>query len=1115
MMRGVRGVSAVRPTATMALGRRLVVGVVLSLALAGWGALAAPRALGAPAWQITSAALPTHFAPGDAPADEYQLTLANVGADAGSGIVTITDTLPNGMVTAGTPTAGGVPFGACTEGAGNSVVVCTFEASLPEFGAPEAFLPPFEVQRFLSNADAITVPVTLTGTPSGSNVVTVEAPGCGGTGEPACPAASNPVFPGTPPFGVLGFDTLAPGVSGAADTQAGDHPVSLTANLGIPNVLYDLRDLGITELKYIPGEELKDAVVDLPLGLVGNPQAALRCPLAAFSASRPTGDTECPVGSQVGVFTLVGITGVDAGAGPRGQGPYERNPIFNLVPERGHPAEFGMYLQTLDKYVVMYPSTVPTPAGYVLRVAVPDVPRVAAATSAQVTFFGNPTVEDKLTPPGAQFLTNPSSCSGEPLMTTVHVDSWEHPAAVPLDANGSLDFSQADFGEPQWKSASSSAPAVSGCGALHFNASIDAQFETARADEPSGLVFDLRVPQAPAGGLGTPPLRTARVVLPAGVGVDAGVADGLEGCSDAQIALASSAPGSCPEASQIGTVEIHTPLLDHPVPGRVFLGSPECGPCSAGDAASGRMVRLFIQADDPLSGVVLKLPGRVLVDPVSGQLTAVFADNPQLPFDELVMRLKGGPRAPLATPQSCGVFTTMSDLTPWSAPATPDANPSSSMSITGGCGGGFAPSFTGGTVTPLAGAFSPFTVSLSRHGGEQDLLGLSVSPPPGLLGVLAGVQRCPEPQASQGSCGEGSLIGHVQAAVGSGSHPFWAPGRVYLTGPYKGGPLGLSVVVPAVAGPFNLGTVVVRAAVNIDPHTAQVTVTSDPLPQIVAGIQERIQTLNVSIDRPGFIFNPTSCNSQQVTGSVTSTQGTTVGVSAPFAVGGCRTLPFHPAFTVSTQAKTSKHNGAGLVVKVGYPAGAQANIRSVAVSLPKQLPSRLTTIQQACPEATFNTNPASCPAGSDIGTATASTPVLSNPVVGPAYLVSHGGAAFPNLVVILQGEGITIDLVGSIDIKKGVTSSTFASVPDAPVSSFTLTLPQGPHSALATNLPAKAKGSLCGQTLTMPTTITGQNGAVVKQSTKIAVTGCAKPKRKGKARHGQRTRRAHGKKAKK
>jgi hypothetical protein len=373
-----------------------------------------------------------------------------------------------------------------------------------------------------------------------------------------------------------------------------------------------------------------------------------------------------------------------------------------------------------------------------------------------------------------------------------------------------------------------------------------------------------------------------------------------------------------------------------------------------------------------------------------------------------------------------------------------------------------------------------------------------VTTPPGLLGILRGVERCPEPQASQGACDAGSLIGHATAGVGAGSHPFYTGGQVFLTGPYKGAPFGLSIVVPAVAGPFNLGTIVVRAAISIDPHTAQITVTSDPLPRIIDGIPLQVKTVNVSIDRQNFLFNPTDCEPLSLGGILSSTQGASANVSSRFQAANCAALPFKPVFSVSTQAATSKKLGASLLVKGAFPAG-EAGIHSVAVTLPVQLPARLTTIQQACTETAFNQNPASCPVGSNIGTATASTPILANPVMGPVYLVSHGGAAFPDVVAILQGEGVTVDLTGSISIKHNITSSTFASVPDAPITSFQITLPEGPHSGLAAVVPAKDKGSLCGQSLAMPFTITGQNGAVVKENNKIAVTGCLKAKKKAKA----------------
>ena len=400
----------------------------------------------------------------------------------------------------------------------------------------------------------------------------------------------------------------------------------------------------------------------------------------------------------------------------------------------------------------------------------------------------------------------------------------------------------------------------------------------------------------------------------------------------------------------------------------------------------------------------------------------------------------------------------------------------------------FNPGFLAQTTTPLAGAFTQFTLSFSRHDREQDLSQIQVHTPPGLLGEIAKVPLCGEPQAQEGKCTEASRIGTVTVAAGSGPTPFWLSGPVYLTGPYDGAPFGLSVAVPVVAGPFNLGTEVVRSAINVDPSTAAITITSGPLPQILAGVPTRIQTVNVTIDREGFMLNPTDCAQQQIAASIVSAQGTVAPVTSPFAAGGCRGLAFKPSFTVYTQGAASKADGASLDVKVAQNPG-EANIHKVDVQLPIKLPTRLSTLNKACTEQQFEKDPAGCPEGSFVGYATAHTPVLNVPLSGPAILVSRGGAAFPDLVVILQGQGVTIDLTGNTDIKNGITYSRFETVPDAPISSFELKLPESPHSVLGAYVPSHPY-NLCKTTLVMPTTIEGQNGAVVKQSTKIAVTGC-------------------------
>jgi hypothetical protein len=519
-------------------------------------------------------------------------------------------------------------------------------------------------------------------------------------------------------------------------------------------------------------------------------------------------------------------------------------------------------------------------------------------------------------------------------------------------------------------------------------------------------------------------------------------------------------------------------------------------------------------------GLLIKLKSTVVANPVTGQLTASFLNNPQFPFTDFVLHFYGGPRAVFVNPSACGPATTTIDLTPWSAGpgGTGDATPSSTFGVSfDGLGGAcpfpapFSPSFTAGTSSIQAGGYSPFSATFSRNDADQRIDHVQVKTPVGLLGTLANVPLCGEPQASQGTCSSASQIGHVTVGVGSGAAPLYlpVPGQpqqpVFLTGPYKGAPFGMSFVIPAIAGPYNLGTVVVRAAINVDPNTAALTVTSDPLPTIIDGIPIQVKTVNVMIDRPDFVFNPTNCGPMSIGGSVTSREGSTANFSSPFQVTGCGDLGFKPEFKVSTSGKTSKARGASLDARVNFPKGAlgtQANIAKVKVDLPKQLPSRLTTLQKACTAATFDANPGGCPAASVIGVVKAVTPTLPTMLTGPVYFVSHGGAAFPDLVIVLQGDGVRVDLTAATFISKaGITSSTFRTIPDVPVSSFELYLPEGPFSALTANR------NLCRSKLVMPTVFTAQNGLTMRQSTKIAVTGCPKAKAK-QARKARRARKA-------
>ena len=563
-------------------------------------------------------------------------------------------------------------------------------------------------------------------------------------------------------------------------------------------------------------------------------------------------------------------------------------------------------------------------------------------------------------------------------------------------------------------------------------------------------------------------------------------------------------PGACKEPDEAA-----------PLQGRVYLAQPECGgegqpECSpayaegrGGPSGEGKLFGLYLEAEG--DGVVVKIPGYVTANPLTGQLQATFRENPQFPFSELALHLHGGPRRRSPTRRPAAATPLPQRSGSWAGQEVTGEAPSFKIDWDGHGGAcpaslPFGPSFLAGTIASTAGGFSPVSVTVSRQDREQDISAITVHTPPGVAAILAQVPLCGEAQANAGSCGEASLVGHTHVAVGPGSNPYWVEGKVYLTGPYNGAPFGLSIVTPAKAGPFNLGNVIVRAALHIDPNTAAVTAVSNPLPQIIDGVPLRIQTVNVTLDRPNFTFNPTNCSQQSITATITSTQGASASVSSPFAAAGCAKLPFKPSFKLSTQGKTSRVNGASLVVKIAQKPG-EANMHKVHLAFPKSLPARLSTLRGACTEAQFAANPSGCPAGSVIGTGTAVTPVLSAPLSGPAYLVSHGGAAYPDVVFVLQGGGVTIDLTGATDIKKGIAYSTFETVPDAPVSSFEAVLPEGPHAVFGANLPGKAKGSFCGRAPTVATTMEGQNGAVLVQSVKATVTACPRHKTTGKKRH--------------
>jgi hypothetical protein len=1070
-MRSVRGI---------ALGVVAVAGLLAGAAGAGPAAAAVAPGPGYLAESIPS---PAVFVPGTV--NTYKLTVVNTGSLASNGTpITVLDTVPAGMTIT---EVGGEAKRTASE------LSCTHEESTARCVDDEV-LPAGEELFIYVN---VRVPVGMSATVT--NAVQVFGGGATTDVQSFKNTAGGPAG-----AGLTAFHFTLSGANGAPDTQAGDHPSAAASSFQFATIESP------RNVNY-PVQPVKDVVVDLPPGFVGDTQEATQCNERQLEPSEeelykvgkePSGYTKCPPSSAVGTVSLDIEGKIEFG----GNSAFVPMPVvYNLVPEHGYPAEFGFNLG--GKAILLYATAVATPHGYVLQVSAPGILNFIDIDALTLTFWGVPSeaFHDQLRggSSGVQpvgFLTNPVDCAAGPLTATAMSDTWEDQGR--WTAEGTPDLS-----DPAWKVISTTVyPQITGCNLLQFNPSLEVTPETTEADESSGVTVTIRVPQAPQlpPDLPTPEFKNVTVTLPSGVSISPSAGDGLQACAAEQIKLESRLPGTCPNGSVLGTVTASTPLLADPLHGQVFLAQPNCDPCTNADAADGNMFNIYLELE--AEGVVIKQHGTIYANTTTGQLTTVFKEAPQFPVSELQVQFKGGLRASLATPQQCGEFASTADIVPWSTPITPDATPTSAFDVSYDGNGAqcpavtpFAPTLSAGTSNANAGQFSPLTLTFNREDREQDLASIQVKTPPGLLGVLSGVPLCGEPQADLGTCSEASRIGSLTVAAGPGGHPFYEKGTIYLTGPYHGAPFGLSIVVPTVAGPFNLGNVVVRAKIEVDPDTTALTVTSDPLPQILDGIPLRLRTANVTIDRPGFIFNPTDCAQLHIEGTLTGAQGAVAHVAAPFAVSGCRGLGFAPKFEVYTQGHTSRVDGASLLVKLLYPKGASSNISHVKVELPKQLPARLTTLQKACPAQTFEANPAACPPASLVGITRATTPVLPVALTGPAYFVSHGGEAFPNLIVVLQGYGVRIDLVGDTFISKaGITSSTFANVPDVQVTSFELFLPEGPHSALAAN------GNLCRESMTLPGAFTAQDGAQLRERFPIQVIGCPRASISKRARDARR-----------
>jgi hypothetical protein len=1127
-------------------------------ALAGEPVSFKPR----PWWHLTSGARPTVLAPGSE--GEIVLSVENLGdaasvithAEANPTPVRISDTLPAGLEAEGIAGVQPKPGGSPTE-----TVALSCSPDL-EHLVCESTVPLVPYDQLEVRIKVKVRPSARMCEPRSSACEHNEVSVSGGEAPPAHSSRPVAISQGEPPFGIEEYELTPEEEGGGPDTQAGSHSLQVTGTIALDQGP-DTAGLGSPPLVG-PAVPARRILARLPVGLVADPSTVARCPEWQFLLSDGEGHgSECPEQAAVGVAS---VTAAAQGS----QGTFTvAVPVFNVEPQAGEPARFGFFVPFANAPVLLATSVRSGPGeDWGVNLGTGELPQNAGLISARVTFWGAPdwlahkesrgwgclelqrgrtgisyepclSFSNETHPPALVRL--PTSCTG-PLQSSVQADSWQA---------GS---------EPETFMPSEPLAALTGCTQVPFTPTITTEPTTHSASSPSGLAFDLNFDTeglTTAGQLAQSDLKDTVVTLPEGVTIDPSAGVGLGTCTRAQYAQATlnSPPGvGCPENSKLGTVEIQTPLLFTTVYGSLYLAQPYENPFPEAGHPGGSLIAIYVIARSRAErGILVKLAGQVTPNPGTGRLTVTFRDDPQLPFGRFNFHFREGQQAPLITPATCGTYTTQAQLTPFSEPMMV-LNDTASFQITSGSEGSacpvgplppFSPRIEAISLNSHAGLFSPLSVELTRTDAMSEISTYSTDLPPGLTANLTGIPFCPQAdielarkktgtaEENEPSCPAGSLIGHSLVGTGVGSVLDYVPGRLYLSGPFNGDPFSVVSVTSATIGPFDLGTVVIRFALQIDPYTAQVKVDptgSELIPTIIDGIVTHVRDIRVSIDRTAFTLNPTSCQTLPVSSTLTSDDGQAATVSAPFQATSCRELRFTPSFKVSTSAHTSRANGASLAAKLTMPLalGGQSNIRQVKVDLPKQLPSRLTTLQQACTEKQFNTNPAGCPNASRIGYAKASTPIIPVPLTGPMFFVSHGGEAFPSLVIVLQGYGVTIDIVGTTFINKaGITSTTFKAVPDEPVGSFELNLPEGPYSALAAN------GNLCKAThtiilkrkttlrikgrkrttirtthktqhgLVMPTLFTAQNGTTIHQNTPISVRGCNKhtPKPKRSAHH--------------
>jgi hypothetical protein len=869
------------------------------------------------------------------------------------------------------------------------------------------------------------------------------------------------------------FETIS------STSQAGGHPDFETA--------FSLQSPGSPEAA-------QNVIFNAPRGIFGNSNAISRCSAVAFTLD------ECAPDSQAGLITIY--------ASYLGNQNYLLGtaPVFDMVPNEGETVRFSFISPIVD-IPISIPVTVRTADDYGLRFTVSDISQLTPIAGARLTIWGfpaSPSHEDerfsqgspgepagcpklanatciiaptKAILPNNPLTDNPTTCSGEPLITTLEVQTYQ---------------------DPQHPSkAQASYPPTSDCARENFNPVLQTGLTTNETDAPSGLDIELGAPQFEGLSASPSQIKSSIITLPAGLTINPDAADGQSDCADVEANFASEGPAHCPNNSKIGTFAIGSPTLDGPLTGSIFIGEPK----------PGNQYRLFMIASG--FGMNIKLIGRFRPDPETGQVTAYFEDLPQLPFESFQLHLFASDRGLMATPTSCTVYTVSADMFPWNA-SLADETSTKTFGLNSGPHGAlcpgqirpFHPRLVAGTSNPTSGAFSAFTLRLDRDDGDQYLGKLNFTMPSGLTADLRGLAYCPEPsiaaaalslgrtEQSIPSCPASSQIGTSNVAAGPGSHPFHAIGRMYLAGPFQGAPLSLVAITPALAGPYDYGNVVVRVALHVDPLDAHVVADSETVPQVIGGIPIRLRSIQVNIDKPNFMINPTNCSPTSVDSQGIGDQGTVTDFSSYFHAVNCHALGFKPRMTMrQTGGPKGTLRGANPEMQfdlITHPG--DANIKSLSVTLPSTFAIDQRHLGNICSEKELIEK--DCAGRTAIGKASTVTPLLDQPLSGPVYAVS-GSGGLPRLAFILNGQVDLLPRAETMTISKngaGLLRTTVPVVPDAPIGHFKLTVFGGKAGYLI-----NTRG-LCLRAPVSKVDYTGQNGKTYSQSVKVKAS-CGKSKK--------------------